>query len=114
MTYDTKRVNKATNAIERFLVGIQFNDFESNEEKIFAVTRAIEIIGEAVKNVPNSVRKEYPHIPWKSIARMRDKLIHEYWGTDIKVIWRTTQEDIPQLKVMISKIVDDLRQKKEP
>jgi len=114
LTYDTKRVNKATNAIERFLVGIQFNDFESNEEKIFAVTRAIEIIGEAVKNVPNSVRKEYPHIPWKSIARMRDKLIHEYWGTDIKVIWRTTQEDIPQLKVMISKIVDDLRQKKEP
>ncbi|WP_017315732.1 HepT-like ribonuclease domain-containing protein [Mastigocladopsis repens] len=80
--------------------------FSQNLEKVFAVSKAIEIIGEAVKRIPDSVRSKYPDIPWKDIARMRDKLIHNYFNTDVEIIWKAVQVDLPQLKMMISIVVD--------
>jgi uncharacterized protein with HEPN domain len=61
-------------AIEQFTAEIEFEAFSQNLEKVFAVSRAIEIIGEAVKRIPDSVRSQYPDIPWRDIAGMRDKL----------------------------------------
>lgn len=55
----------------------------------------MEIIGEAVKRVPDSVRSQYPDIPWRDIAGMRDKLIHDYFNTDVAIIWEAVQEDVP-------------------
>lgn len=98
---------KTIQLIEKFLSEVEFNEFESNEEKIFAVTRAIEIIGEAVKNIPQSIRDKYSNIPWKAIAGMHDKLIHEYWQIDVGIIWKTTQEDIPILKALIIRIINE-------
>ena len=99
---------EAIGAIERFTTEVNFENFVQNEEKCFAVEKVLEIIGEAVKNVPNSVRSNYPEIPWKKIAGMRDKLAHQYWRTDVEVVWKTVQEDIPKLKVMIARIIEDL------
>ncbi len=98
----------AIGAIEKFTFGIEFREFSSNLEKIYAVSRALEIIGEAVKRIPNSIRNQYPNIPWKDIAGMRDKLIHDYFYTDVEIIWKAVQEDIPELKLMITIVLENL------
>ncbi len=90
-------VIEAIERIEKFTKGFTFEEFEKDEKTVFAVVRTLEIIGEAVKNVPVSVKNEHKEIPWKKIAGMRDKLIHEYFGVNNKVVWKTIKEDIPSI-----------------
>jgi len=91
----------------RFVEGLEYKDFVKDKKTVYAVTRAVEIIGEAVKKIPGSVRKRYRRIPWKRMAGMRDKLIHEYFGVDLRRVWNTVQKDIPELKPMFEKILKD-------
>lgn len=96
-------------AIEQFTEGTEFEAFSQNLEKVFAVSRAIEIIGKAVKRIPDSVRSQYPHIPWRDIAGMRDKLIHDYFNADVAIVWKAVQEDIPLLKTAIAIVQQDFQ-----
>lgn len=89
--------------IESFMDKISKEVFFKNKEKQSAVIRQIEVIGEAVKNLPSEFRNKYPNIPWKEIAGMRDKLMHHYFGVNLETVWKTVKEDIPDLK---DKIVD--------
>lgn len=98
----------AAEKAERFLAGVDYESFRANDEKVFAVVRALEVIGEAAKQVPDPVRAEYTEIPWPDVAGMRDKLIHQYFGVDLEVVWRTVQEDLPTLKATVRGMLEDL------
>lgn len=97
------------NRIEKFTQGINFDEFNDSEEKIFAVEKCLEIIGEAIKNIPQPMRDNYPQIPWKQITGMRDKIAHQYWRIDVAVIWKATTKDISKLKLILIDILDELK-----
>ena len=69
--------------------------------------RAIEIIGEAVKNIPDEIREQYPEVPWSSVAKIRDRLAHQYFGINEKIVWDTVQNDLSELKPLIEKILKE-------
>jgi len=70
--------------------------------------RRLEVIGEAVKNLPLDFREKYPNIDWKKIAGLRDVLIHAYFGVSLERIWVIVKDDLPDLKKKIKKILDDM------
>ena len=70
--------------------------------------RALEIIGEATKNIPYEVREKYPSVPWKDLAGIRDKLIYAYLGVNLKVVWLSVEEGIPETKPDIKRILDEM------
>ena len=89
---------------------MSYEEFTRDDKTVYAVVRAIEIIGEAVKNIPGNVRKNYPEIPWKDMAGMRNKVIHEYFGVKLNIVWRTVKEEIPPLKPLFEKILKELEE----
>jgi uncharacterized protein with HEPN domain len=91
-----------------FVKDISYEEFSRDDKTVFAVIRALEIVGEAVKNIPDEMRKNYPEIPWKDMAGMRDKVIHEYFGVTLKIVWKTVKEKLPLLKPIFEKILRDV------
>lgn len=96
-------------AIEKFTKNLSFGNFKKDEKTVYATVRAVEIIGEAVKNIPQSFRNKHKEIEWKKITGTRDKLIHEYFGVNLELTYKIVKEDIPELKQKISKIIKDLK-----
>jgi len=93
--------------IEKFVEGISKSAFDNNLMIQDAVVRRLEIIGEAVKNLPNRFEQKYKDIPWKDVTGMRDKLIHHYFGVNLENVWKVVQEDIPKLKIQVEKILNN-------
>ena len=91
--------------IQEYVEGVDEAEFKRKTMIQDAVIRQIEIIGEAVKRLSEPFRTSYPSVPWSDIARMRDKLIHDYFGVDIEKVWLTATEDIPLLKAEIDKLL---------
>jgi len=94
----------AISDIEAFVANIDEPEFHTNKEKKYAVVRALEIIGEAAKNLSKELRAKHKEIPWKEIAGMRDKLIHGYFGIKWELVWETVKNKIPELKNQFLKI----------
>ena len=100
-----KDIVAAVESIEAFVEGMDLKAFQADDKTASAVIRKFEIIGEVARQIPEGMRQGYPEVPWKEMAGMRDRLIHFYVGVNYRLVWRTIQEDLPELKRQIQRIL---------
>ena len=93
--------------IQKYTEGISFNKFSSDELIQDGVVRNLEIIGEAVKNIPDDVKNEHLDLDWKKIAGLRDILVHAYFGIDVEIVWDIVKHKVPDLKQQILKMYNE-------
>lgn len=98
-------IEKSLNKILKYTESMVYQDFVSDDKTKDAVERNFEIIGEAVKNLPLDYRDRNLHIPFKQIAGMRDKLIHDYFGVDYEILWTTIKNRLPQFKFDVENLI---------
>lgn len=99
---------KAIGQIEIFLSGQSFEQFLQDDKTSSAVIQKFLVIGEASKKIPESLKVQYPDVPWQRMAGMRDRLIHAYFGMDAQLVWQTIHEDLPKVKVRLLEILKTL------
>lgn len=95
--------------VEVFIGDINYDTFVLDKKTVNAVIRSLEVLGEATKRIPTSFRQKHPEIPWNKMAGMRDVLIHDYMGVDLKTVWKVAQERLPELKSLLEKLISDKR-----
>jgi uncharacterized protein with HEPN domain len=94
--------------VRAFTRGFTYKSFSKDRRTINAVIRSLEVLGEAAKRIPEDVRANHPEIPWKRMAGMRDKLIHEYSGVDLEMVWDVAYEELPPLKPLLEELKKEL------
>ena len=98
----------AADKIKEFTQGMSEELFCRDVKTAYAVVHAFEIIGKATRRLPHEFKESHPELPWRSMAGMRDKLIHDYFGINLMVIWKTVSEDLPLLEKAIRCILADM------
>ncbi len=98
---------EAIDRIQEYIQDVTRGTFERDRMRVDAVVRNLEIIGEAVKQVPDSVREKYPSVEWRKIAGLRDILIHKYFDVNLEIVWGVVQSNIPILKKEIQQILQE-------
>jgi uncharacterized protein with HEPN domain len=100
-------------AAESFVEDLSVEELEDDQQTQFALQRAFEIIGEATKQLGDELRSQYPDVPWRDIAGIRDKLIHEYFAVNLEIVWKTVHDDFSEVKPEIRRIIEDLAEEGE-
>ena len=103
-----KDIELCIQKIQSYTAGMSAEQFEQDERTQDAVIRNLEVIGEATKSLSEHIREEYGTIPWRAIARTRDKLIHHYFGVNLDTVWQIAKDELPQLLVVVSQALTEL------
>ncbi len=107
-TFFIKDILESLESISNFIEGLDYQNFIEDDKTLSAVVRKIEIIGEATKNIPSSVTSKYTSIPWSDMAKMRDKVIHSYFGIDYQTIWNVVKIRFPEIRPELEKLLVEL------
>ncbi len=91
----------AAQKIERYTSGIDQESFRQDEKTIDAVVRNLEVLGEVARQLPGDFLVQHPDVPWHQIAGLRNRIVHEYFGLDLELIWQVVQHDLPQLRIWL-------------
>jgi uncharacterized protein with HEPN domain len=105
-------VKDALEAIEKtttFVAGMGYEEFSRDDKTVYAVIRALEVVGEATKKIPQEVKDRYAEIPWREITGMRDKLIHDYFGVNLLVVWKAVSLDLPMIEPLLRRMLEDIQ-----
>jgi uncharacterized protein with HEPN domain len=108
-----KDIIESIESISTFIDGMVYEDFIKDDKTFSAVLRKIEIIGEATKNIPVFIIEKYTNIPWSNMARIRDKVIHSYFGIDYLTIWNVAKIRFPEMKPELEKILEETKDDKD-
>lgn len=100
-----RHISDALNKIVEYTSGMKSNDFMASSMTQDAVIQQFEIVGEATKQLSKIFRDKNPDAPWKKLAGLRDKLIHDYMGVDVLAIWKSVESDLPELQKQINKLL---------
>jgi len=104
-------ISESIRLIEKYIGNLSKENLDNNQELKDSIVRRLEIIGEAVKNIPDDFKEKYYEVPWKKIAGLRDIIIHAYFNIDLDIMWDIIKKDLPDLKKKIQKIKKDLEDK---
>jgi uncharacterized protein with HEPN domain len=97
-------IKEAIRRINIYLEDLNYEKFLEDAKTQDAVVRNLEIIGEATKNLSEGLKKKYHNIPWKELAGVRDRLIHQYFGVNFEIVWTVAKHELPELGKQIEKI----------
>ena len=92
--------------IATYIEGLDYEDFLDSQLVQDAVMRNLQIIGEAVKRLSPETRVEHPDVPWREMAGLRDRIVHDYFGIDYEVVWSVIAEELPDLVPLVEAIAD--------
>jgi uncharacterized protein with HEPN domain len=94
----------AIDRVLQYIEGLSFDAFSNDQKTIDAVVRNLEIVGEAANRLPDDFKEKHPEVEWHKVVGLRNRIIHDYFGIDLKIIWQIIHADLPKLRNTISRI----------